>query len=92
MERTCSITLPYEYMSPCVVTVETLLPAEIGKYSGAAQRIDPPIDDVIYKGPQASATMLERPKSARNTLMSPRVVIEISYTLNELETGPIEYN
>jgi len=24
--------------------------------------------------------------------MSPQVVIEINYTLNELETGPIEYN
>lgn len=49
MECTCGITLPYEYMSPCVVTVETLLPAEIRKYSGAAH---PPIDDVIYKGPK----------------------------------------
>jgi len=51
-----------------VVTVETLLPSEIRKHSGAAQRIDPPIDDVMYKGPDASATTLESPKSTRKAL------------------------
>jgi hypothetical protein len=66
---TCNITLPYEYISPCVVTAagEARLSVEIRKQcSGAAQRTDPPIDDVTYNGPQVSVTTLERPKSASN--------------------------
>jgi hypothetical protein len=71
--HTCNVTLPYEYMSLCVVMVETQLSCGMQKCSGAAQRMDPPMDDVTKEEANVSATMWDKPKSVSKAFPLPSI-------------------
>ena len=60
-------------MSLCVVMVETQLSCGMRKCSGAAQRMDPPMDDVMKEEVNASATMWDKPKSVSNAFPLPSI-------------------